>query len=850
MSSDENRNLKNNSNSQIESSLDNLWKIIKSAAEMLKETTDAKTFLLETNKTLEDKIAFYETEISELGTQITEISKNQQESSSENDAMRGIINSLEEKISELMLIRMRFETAESENEALRKEINSNRKLVDEAMQLEDELAKAKMLVSQKELENKKLQAEIIELNQTTANISISQKDSTRKNIELNDRAIEIKHLNDEIAEYKSEIFKLKSSKNELTDADARIFDLENQLLKSEEYAKELSLKYEDEKVRFIAQKAALIEELNSSHNIADMCSQTIDELNTRILLLETETMDLDSIIIEKNREIAGLNEESTELTNKYSEAVNKIEELSLHATENEMLQNVIEKLELDKLELESLYKDLSVKMNTLNTEMQTLRNIIDQSAEEIKVLIDEKQGLLIQIEKNQNDIEFYESAVNESELKTAELNNTINELNKRINAHSEESAVFKKEIENIQILEQKTSKIEQEFIESEEENQSLRLESAFLKESLDSCKMREAELLRSINQLNIDIESAHEEIKRTNELRDKNISLEYKISELANIIELSKVNSESSNISLIDLEQKNNILESAIKTLNDDNNRLIEEYELLKEINKEYELKINELSNSVQSVNSDSESFQNLLREATENNDILVSAIQSIKNENLRLLEEYEFSIELNKENENKIAELKAAIEEMKNISLHNIETDSKISILEGNIQSLNSAVNEKESKINELSLELANIENDRKKYDEAVLAQSHLIQSVEKLQSENAEYRIKAAQYEILSANNNDNNGELEVANKRIKALENKIAELSNNLTVFDLNYEKANRKNQNLEDLLRTRYEHIKILEKDLNSLIDAKRNEQAEKDILAGQIETAIGKLNQLK
>lgn len=81
---------------------------------------------------------------------------------------------------------------------------------------------------------------------------------------------------------------------------------------------------------------------------------------------------------------------------------------------------------------------------------------------------------------------------------------------------------------------------------------------------------------------------------------------------------------------------------------------------------------------------------------------------------------------------------------------------------------------------------------------------------------------------------------------NHIINSQEKIIMDLTSEKTLKELQLTNLQRKNDSLEELLRTRYEHIKILEKEIDTYSNERRTKQAEKSQLIEKIEKVIERL----
>lgn len=83
----------------------------------------------------------------------------------------------------------------------------------------------------------------------------------------------------------------------------------------------------------------------------------------------------------------------------------------------------------------------------------------------------------------------------------------------------------------------------------------------------------------------------------------------------------------------------------------------------------------------------------------------------------------------------------------------------------------------------------------------------------------------------------------------KRIQSLEKEIESLSNSRTIMQIELDKTKERNYDLESLLKTRYEHVQILEKQLNDVLTYREKEKRRNEALKDKIYSYIEKIDEI-
>ncbi|XP_038215361.1 restin homolog isoform X5 [Zerene cesonia] len=437
-----------------------------------------------------------------------------------------------------------------------------------------------------ETENDKLLDENTILKQEIESLKIKEQemihefDGTRKKLE-----VDADKYKEEIALLKAEgassEVKLIEKVDQLTDAQN---DLNNKLEEARKHEDSLqkilddmTLQMNNEKVQHEKERDQILNELANINTQAgvqkneeielkktlEVKENDIKELKLKLEMLEIDLKSNEEIVVEKDRQMAQINEELTKMTdnkNKIEEQLNNIltESATLKqkyesllknsSTEESLLKEQLGQLETLKIEmatmvtekcnLEAKYKETVLNISKLKENFDQVEVKLKETTEinaELTKLIEEKDNLLktqsVKIEQDSNELKSVDEEIqklkNELNSKMTALQEKEEQLNKLNDIVKEGSNDSKQAIE---VLERETTELKRKHLH---EVESLNNTIKSLQTSLTDQEKQLKELLQSKDKIN--------------ELQTMLAKSDSDIKQLTNINEAQKLNYEDLN---------------------------------------------------------------------------------------------------------------------------------------------------------------------------------------------------------------------------------------------------------------------------------------------------------------
>jgi chromosome segregation ATPase len=514
-------------------------------------------------------------------------------------------------------------------------------------------------------------------------------------------------LNSSSKECLNAMYQNEKLKNDNIDLVSEFNGIKNQIVSLNEEKKRVRSEMEKQMIEF--------DEIKSQMEILKIenreANSLIDEYKTKYEVLKQDfdrSKDESERFATKNEELRNEIEELNKKLIEFDlnkelniELLGEIERLnSIRQKENQEHKVNSEKFESKILELEGVLYESQIKMNELSLENSNLKSQKKQ-AENMEATLTQE----------------YKSTFEQFELKINELEHLLQDTQLGFDALSAENnklIITNKEAENIiNELELKIEILKQESIKSREEyqlkNEQIENENEQLKEKIkelinaNSLKeqefeailsLKEEEKLKSIESMHIDLSSKSdtirvESIQQIDELKQKLDSKETEIEELNSKIHI--------------LEQNIQMLTNSNSKSNEVVNSLSLDYQILQNNHAECENKLAQSENEC-------DQLKEKIKELIDTNKQKLNEIEEMlslqEEENLKSIESLNFELSSKLE---KFDELKQNLDS-KEIEID--ELNSKIYILEQNIQVLRNSNSKSNELLNNLSLEYQNLQN------------------------------------------------------------------------------------------------------------------------------------------
>lgn len=535
--------------------------------------------------------------------------------------------------------------------------------------------------------------------------------------------------------------------------------------------------------------------------------------NIHIKNLQTSQSDteMNNLIVRLWELVRNASEGITELRSKYSEL-----ETKYRSAERSLLErtNYHEKSEQKLNSLEKKVEDLNSQLFAKDNHIQILS---ERAAEitQLKEQIAELEEQLNESVHNSNmlkekashvpkltqELEIERFTNRKNELTIIELNDKIKELT---TLNSSFSIVQKELAHKNFVIKEKSEKIE-ELKELLEINKSKVINLKNIETEKDDFYSKYTKLEEEYNLLkhrqSEDLEILNGEIEEKNNI----------INELNDKLQQTE--------SLLDqLRNTSNAKEQLIKKLGD--NLAASESKLLS-LQSVIETNIAEL-NKLKSKNSEMARLLSGLKEQQQMNEIKDNQISEISHK----LEETEAGISLLQKERDRLKKLNQAMSD--ELDLTKATLNNKLALIENLNQEIALLGSDLESALTMKSIdEQSNIENKAKI----------------------AEYETKIEELKTVISKISEQIIHTNALEKRVKELDDKINKLSNELTVKDVNLAQSREKNEDLEELLKKRYEQIKILELELNGLYEKTNRNKSKFADLSGKIDNYIMQIDEI-
>jgi hypothetical protein len=599
----------------------------------------------------------------------------------------------------------------------------------------DQLKKNKLLI---EDNIKKLRQE---------NINLRQENITKQNTidELQKKLVEQEGL------YNIQLQKILTLKKEITNNSKSLHDKNSQIEQLKIDNEQLKQKNKDI-LNEINEKRDLnvfiIKELKNKMNENELQNER------KINLLEQELINLQKNITKKEEIIEQLKDKLLKIELEISEVKLKSSNKDVKIKD---FEQQIEKIKNEQIDMISKYGNNDKETKITNNELTKKITFLEEKIINLEKNIEEKNINIIKlgdlIQGLNNDIEKAKKDINNKDLDINEKQNKINELQNKI----DKGVIYLKELEK------------QESLKNNEREEIIKK----LSDANDEINKLKNEVLnkdKQINELDNLLKNLNKEIEKAKiDIKDKDV----KINEKEQIIKNLDNTLKSGVIALEKFEEQNNLnnneREEIIKKLNDANDEINKLKNEVLTKNKQ----INILRNDIEELKKD-------INREKKNNDVNIET----KKKNIEELQEQLNSVkqnydELDKKKKN---EFKDELDKLKN-----------------EINELKKLVDEKEKQIiefkennNKLNEKIDVLNVDLNKFKKIIETNELTIQEKEKY-IENFIVRYDALQglYDNLNISYVHNEVQLKKTNKKIKELEEKITDLSTEVSVQPLEEE-----------------------------------------------------------
>jgi len=477
----------------IQTAVIKMWELVKNVAETTKESAINSNEAISKFHNLERNIHNKDAEITELKALIDKYQVKFASLEQQNEQILKEFSPIKEKanksddlekiISNLLIEK---EDLEQKNALLKEKANFIPVLTEEINLLKEE----KSSLIEKITENNII---IQNLQKVANDFEFAQKDISRKNIDLNDRTLEIQKLKDDYADAQSVIFRLRRKEIDLADSLDKIVELEKQLIDFDCKYKELSNHYETEKVGYFALKSSLDEEIKELKHIIHSHEQTISELMGQVLQYQTHTDEYNNLSNSLNNNLKSTINEWNNTKQELEDANNKINSLVL---ELESANNNLVELE----RLKNLEKENNDYIELLENEIANLKQSTQQFSNEIdyfKVMTEEltKKNNILSLELNEekNNFALLNQSLNlkadfitEKEAKIAELNAKLSTIQNKLENEKKLNNELSVELMDYNILKNRFDILDEEYDRCNKENGNLQEQNRTLKNDISS----------------------------------------------------------------------------------------------------------------------------------------------------------------------------------------------------------------------------------------------------------------------------------------------------------------------------------------------------------------------------
>ena len=562
-------------NSDLRSTIDNLWNFVNTTIDKLGNLKNQNEELLLRNSTLEKSLGDKDSNFYDLINQKSELEIRIHNLNIQNLELERRLESNSSGLDLYSQQESEFKSLKAAYEDLELKYNLTLERANFAAVLSDDLKIEREKYSKIVNEKFNLEQDLRKLSEIERNLSMVSKELAHKNFLLNERAVEIDKLKDKIAELDNVVFKLKSTENQfmsqIHQKNTVQDEFENFRIESERNVSEII------RIKDLLE----IEVENLKSEISDLTLQTsqlkqsnmmlVDEneiLNQRIKDLSNNTVDLEEVsnLMENTFSVKDL--EINSLISKVEELehqINSKPDVILPVLPEEYSD--IDSLYLDLLDLreklsssEKLLQEEKTKMEVIETELLNTNDELNKKDEQISQLSLEIETIKSKIEEKDFDNELLKENIEKLNLIVTSEQSTAEEIRLEINS---KDLLIEENNNKIEELKQIISNLSQKIMSKDKEIISLKADnekSSLFDDNLESLNQYVAQIQE--NELALESKNA------------KILQLEKRVNELNGTIIISDLNLKQSRERLDSLEdllktryEQINILESQINEI-------------------------------------------------------------------------------------------------------------------------------------------------------------------------------------------------------------------------------------------------------------------------------------------
>ncbi|MDT3740601.1 MAG: hypothetical protein RO257_14000 [Candidatus Kapabacteria bacterium] len=480
-------------NSDLRSTIDNLWNFVNTTIDKLGNLKNQNEELLLRNSTLEKSLGDKDSNFYDLINQKSELEIRIHNLNIQNLELERRLESNSSGLDLYSQQESEFKSLKAAYEDLELKYNLTLERANFAAVLSDDLKIEREKYSKIVNEKFNLEQDLRKLSEIERNLSMVSKELAHKNFLLNERAVEIDKLKDKIADLDNVVFKLKSTENQF------ISQIHQKNTVQDEF-ENFRIENERNVSEIIRIKDLLeIEVENLKSEISDLTLQTsqlkqsnmmlVDEneiLNQRIKDLSNNTVDLEEVsnlmentfsvkdleinsLISKVEELEHqinskpdvilpvLPEEYSDIDSLYIDLLNLREKLS---SSEKLLQEEKTKMEVIETELLNTNDELNKKdeqISQLSLEIETIKSKIEEKDFDNELLKENIEKLNLIVTSEQSTAEEIRLEINSKDLLIEENNNKIEELKQIISNLSQKIMSKDKEIISLKADNEKSS---------------------------------------------------------------------------------------------------------------------------------------------------------------------------------------------------------------------------------------------------------------------------------------------------------------------------------------------------------------------------------------------------------
>ena len=562
-------------NSDLRSTIDNLWNFVNTTIDKLGNLKNQNEELLLRNSTLEKSLGDKDSNFYDLINQKSELEIRIHNLNIQNLELERRLESNSSGLDLYSQQESEFKSLKAAYEDLELKYNLTLERANFAAVLSDDLKIEREKYSKIVNEKFNLEQDLRKLSEIERNLSMVSKELAHKNFLLNERAVEIDKLKDKIADLDNVVFKLKSTENQfisqIHQKNTVQDEFENFRIESERNVSEII------RIKDLLE----IEVENLKSEISDLTLQT-SQLKQSNMMLVDENEILNQRIKDLSNNTVNLEEVSNLMENTFSvkdleinSLISKVEELEHQLTVKPDVKlpvlpeeySDIDSLYLDLLDLreklsssEKLLQEEKTKMEVIETELLNTNDELNKKDEQISQLSLEIETIKSKIEEKDFDNELLKENIEKLNLIVTSEQSTAEEIRLEINS---KDLLIEENNNKIEELKQIISNLSQKIMSKDKEIISLKADnekSSLFDDNLESLNQYVAQIQE--NELALESKNA------------KILQLEKLVNELNGTIIISDLNLKQSRERLDSLEdllktryEQINILESQINEI-------------------------------------------------------------------------------------------------------------------------------------------------------------------------------------------------------------------------------------------------------------------------------------------